>query len=55
MQENISNTVEDKFKEEMDKTKQNAGEEIDKSKLESEDACEIIVGKDQEDICKVKS
>jgi uncharacterized protein YjbJ (UPF0337 family) len=55
MKSKISNKAEKKFKEEMNKNKANAGKQIDKSKLEAEGACEIIVGKEQEKICEVKT
>jgi hypothetical protein len=55
MQQNINNSEEVKFKKEMQKSKASAGKEIDTSKLEAEGACEIIEGKDEEEVCKVKS
>jgi hypothetical protein len=54
MESNIGNKAEKKFKGEMDKKKK-AGEQIDKSKLEAEGACEIIVGKDEEEVCMTKT
>jgi hypothetical protein len=52
---NISKKAEEKFKERMDKDKANDGEKIDVSKLEAEDACEIIAGKEQEKVCETKT
>jgi hypothetical protein len=55
MKSSISDNAEKKFKEEMKKDKTNAGEKIDKSKLEAEGACEIIAGKDEEKVCATKT
>ena len=55
MQENTNTSEEKKFKNEMQKSKAPAGEEIDTSKLESEGACEIVTGKDEEEVCHTKS
>jgi uncharacterized protein YjbJ (UPF0337 family) len=52
---NISNKAEEKFKEKMNKTKANDGEQIDVSKLEAEGTCEIIAGKEQEKVCETKT
>jgi uncharacterized protein YjbJ (UPF0337 family) len=55
MKSNISNKAEGKFKDEMNKNTASAGKQIDKSKLEAEGACEIIVGKDEEEVCAVRT
>jgi uncharacterized protein YjbJ (UPF0337 family) len=55
MTPNISGQAEKKFKEKMGKDKANAGEQIDTSKLEAEGTCEIIVGKDKEKVCEIKT
>jgi hypothetical protein len=52
---NITSKAEEKFKEKMDKDKANDGEQIDTSKLEAEGTCEIIAGKDQEQVCEIKA
>jgi uncharacterized protein YjbJ (UPF0337 family) len=55
MQPNISNKPEEKFKKEMEKNKKSAGEQVDTSKLEAEGTCEIVVGKDEKEVCDVKT
>lgn len=54
MGSNIGNKAEKEFKEEMAKKKK-AGAQIDKSKLEAEGTCEIISGKDEEEVCEIKT
>jgi len=54
MGSNIGDKAEKKFKEDID-NKKKAGEQIDKSKLEAEGTCEIIAGKDEEEVCATKT
>jgi hypothetical protein len=44
-----------KLHEAKNKDKEIAGDQMDKSKLESEGACKKIIGKDENEVCDVKT
>jgi uncharacterized protein YjbJ (UPF0337 family) len=55
MKSKISGKAEGTCREAKGKDKDYSGKQIDTSKLEGEGACEKIVGKDEKEVCKVKT
>jgi hypothetical protein len=55
MKSNISDKAKGTVQKGKDKYDEIAVEQIDKSKLEGEGACETIVGKDEKEVCEVRT